>query len=109
MPIPTVEDVQFAVEKQLHAGLAGISGDWIAVLPGGSEIRFRPNPKGEIFVNFSDLAAMTEKSYKFRIRVELTPDSVPPEMCDCEVCEGEPDHEHNRISQWNPKWNTGKP
>ncbi len=80
MPFPTVEEVRAAVEKQLHEGLADLPGDWIAFLPSGREIEFRPREAGKIEVDLLlddeelDLLpphADAEKLYSFRIRVEV--------------------------------------
>jgi hypothetical protein len=73
MPFPTVEEVRAAVEKQLHEGLAGMPGDWIASLPGGKEVEFRPSEGGVIgvYLSLDDEELDAEKSYTFRVRVEV--------------------------------------
>ncbi len=79
MPFPTNEEVRAAVEKQLHDGLAGLPGDWIAVLPSGEELQFRPGEGGSVVLDAmlpeqeldGSESEPVERTYKLRIRVEL--------------------------------------
>ena len=82
MPHPDGEVVRVAVEKALHEGLADMGGDWIGVLPNGTELEFRPGREGTIVLDHclpdEELEGLpddapAEKTYRFRIRVELVP------------------------------------
>lgn len=78
MPFPNAETMRAAIEKQLHEGLADMSGDWIAELPEGGEVEFRPGEEFEVLQCLGDDELVTlpadqpaEKVYVFRVRVEL--------------------------------------
>lgn len=77
MPFPNGEQMRQAIEIAIHEGLDH-GGDWIAVLPNGQDIEFRPAGEFEVLESLSedeleDLPAdqPAEMLYRFRVRVEL--------------------------------------
>lgn len=67
---PTDEQVRAAVEKVVQRTLHYTNGSWEADLPNGQWIEFQPKEDGTIEATKS-LDDGEEKTYKFRVRVEL--------------------------------------
>lgn len=101
MQMPKIQEVRTEIEKAIQSGLAATNGSWMATMPGGKEISFRPNENGEIYITVSDDEEMVENHYKFVVKVEIAADQPP--VCTCSECKGKPDHIHNRISTWPPE------
>lgn len=54
MPAPTSQEIQDAIEESVLDGLDAEDGDWIAELPDGTEIEFRPGREIELCMSDED-------------------------------------------------------